>query len=125
MIFCRFCMYSAKWQSQVNRHENSVHLKLKYVCSICQMTYTQKSLLTQHTKQEHTPNHPYKCNECGYVSHTPILFQRHFKRHFNSIKVFTCPKCPGFRSEHKRNFVRHTKKFHSDDEELSQLLHNV
>ena len=54
----------------MERHRNSIHLKLKQVCSICDKEFSNKDSLKRHINDVHEEKKKFKCPDC------PLTFAR-------------------------------------------------
>lgn len=122
MYFCQYCIFYSKWKSHIDRHEAAVHEKRKFKCPKCEKSFPQKAMVRQHDRQVHVQDHPFTCDECQYVSYSPYLYAKHFKKHVESVKVYKCERCPEFSTVYKRNYTRHINQIHSGDQQLCELL---
>merc|ERR1711974_102306 len=88
---CDDCGFEAMWKSDLERHVNGVHLKIKpFNCNQCEASFTQKSHLKQHVKAIHDKLKPFKCNQCEASFSRKERFQRHVRNVHK--KVIHCEK---------------------------------
>ena len=80
---CPICYKSFGRKDSMERHKNSVHLKLKQVCSVCDEEFSNKDSLNRHTKSVHEERKKFKCLDC------PLTFSRRDNcfRHVQSARA--------------------------------------
>ncbi|CAH0698324.1 unnamed protein product [Spodoptera exigua] len=113
------CSYCFKGFVDVRAYGNH---KLKHdvrsgphVCDICQMRYRSQQLLRTHANNAHV--RIYKCNKCGYISHTgkPTSYLSHMRKRHPTEHV--CNIC-GDSFVGKHGLQMHKKKTHLDSEKM-------
>ena len=64
-LFCNDCGASFIYKSELQRHINAIHLKLKpYECGLCEMSFARKGDLNVHVKVIHQQIRPFECDQC-------------------------------------------------------------
>ena len=77
---CSDCDYKTSKKNHLQRHIDSVHLKLKpFECDNCDLKFALKGQLQQHIDAVHLKLKPFMCNECGFKATRNGTLQRHTK----------------------------------------------
>lgn len=64
----------------IRQHIDAVHKNnRKYMCQICNMTFTSSAVLKKHG-YSHTKTRPYNCNMCGTGYYQNAYLRSHFER---------------------------------------------
>lgn len=88
------CDYKTYRDFQLQRHINSVHLKLKdHRCATCEYTASTYDELNKHTRRIHNGEKAHTCSVCGVGFFTSAHLRRHTKAIHLKIKEFECPNC--------------------------------
>ena len=63
---CDICNKDFANKPNLQRHVNSVHVKVKINCEFCNYRSTTKSNLKKHINTVHLKLKPFQCDECDY-----------------------------------------------------------
>jgi uncharacterized Zn-finger protein len=117
--YCEFdrskCDYATDNKGDLNQHIN-VHNGVRYACSKCAKTFTQKSSLSRHIRVVHEKQKLRKkipCKRgCGKMFETNTNQSEHFDFHHDN-KAWACPVLSCFyECERKCNCTAHIKRMH-------------
>ena len=97
ILSCDQCEFTAVGLNRLRRHQNTHKNTPKYgtfakiPCHVCGREI-QENCLANHINNMH-PNveSMFKCDQCGFVTHTEKYMQDHKRRHLNQMKK--CPVC--------------------------------
>ncbi|XP_061759716.1 oocyte zinc finger protein XlCOF7.1-like isoform X1 [Nerophis ophidion] len=89
------------------KHPECSKDKIRFTCSVCSETFSQKRDLNRHVKK-HTTENPFSCSFCGHTFPFRSTFKRHMRTHTGE-KPFSCSVCgKGF--PQKSNFLTHMRQ---------------
>ena len=71
-----FCSIVPNYKPQVN--VSSIINDNKYVCNLCNATFTRKNSLKRH-QYKHSKNRPYECITCSKTFYRADIYNRHLK----------------------------------------------
>ena len=90
---CLWCEKKYWHESDVKRHMNIKHYKLKiYSCSECNRTFHEKDKLDRHMAH-HTKVKAFSCPTCGELFSQKGHIGRHVDSVHKGLKPFTCHIC--------------------------------
>ena len=114
---CENCDYTSVSKKNVQRHNNTIHLKkLDHVCDICQKAFGCSSNLRSHMAQVHkdlsqAPNKKvHNCQYCNYFSVIKLNVIRHISTKHEKRSSFECLICQK-KYINQESFKRH-QNFH-------------
>ena len=109
---CGLCQRTFTKRSSLNVHREAIHEGVVYQCSECPMTFTQCSSLQRHVRAAHM-GFRYKCELCPETFSTNGDLTAHCCRSHQGNR-FACGECSGaFADREERN--RHRKVDHGKD----------
>lgn len=77
-LFCDLCGAKHKSTPSLQKHMQSVHLKMRnYECSECPRAYTSSAVLEEHQVRKHGAEPRYKCNKCT----AGFTYRNEYSRH--------------------------------------------
>ncbi|XP_011294949.2 zinc finger protein 468 [Musca domestica] len=89
----------------------------KYLCELCQGTYSSRKAITEHIKR-HKQIKEYVCQFCGVAKVTRTELNTHMRVHFRDMEKFPCPRCPQV-FNHRNAISRHVKVVHEGERRYS------
>ena len=109
---CNMCekVLSAKFKLQ--RHINSVHLKIKFKCELCDYRGCKEALVT-HTKAQHG-NERFKCDYCSHEA----KYKNNLTKHIRESHIgpdLKCERC-AYTTKSKQQLKIHCKVKHANTE---------
>ena len=111
-IKCDHCPKSFVTSAVLRGHVNSMHLKLKHSCSMCNVTFAYDQGLQRHMKTFHYGEKKFICSFCQ----KSFCLKAHLKRHEEEIhlkiKHVTCDECDKVFAC-KRSLLQHMKSVHN------------
>ena len=111
-FICEYCTKQWAKSSLLQKHIDSVHLKIKrYPCKECEKAYARSSMLKHHMLVEHGDgNANFQCDDCGKCFLTPRNLRTH-KEISHGAKVLKCVQC--FKMFPKKHSLdKHVKVVH-------------
>ena len=114
---CQICPISFKTKTKLERHDDSVHKKLKlFGCLYCTNTFSTKEIANQHSKAVHEELKPFKCEHCAKFFATKFNRDDHISTVHEGKMPFKCPICEkpfGLKSNMTKHVATHsnTKNF--------------
>ncbi|XP_015431124.1 PREDICTED: zinc finger and SCAN domain-containing protein 2-like [Dufourea novaeangliae] len=115
-LSCEQCDESFETIQSHDLHVKMVHeCKELYLCTICNKSFTQQSVLKTHMliHEKNKLEKEYPCDICGKVLNHPSSVVYHKEAEHNNGRRFVCNKC-GKSFKHKQLLQRH-QLVHSDD----------
>ena len=67
---CHLCQKTFASKDSMERHKNSIHLRLKQMCSVCVKEFSNKDSLKRHVNDVQEERKKFKCPDC------PLTFAR-------------------------------------------------
>lgn len=124
-FFCDICEFVSKRKKNLERHLNSVHMKIsKSICSFtgCNQQYTTKAALKLHLVRDHDEASPFGCEKCKQKFSCESMFKIHQqrlncrprkKKTAAKIKATekSCPHCK-FKTAHRFSLNQHINLIH-------------
>jgi len=114
---CRLCGSSFLAQSDLARHVETVHHRLRrWQCPSCQFQGLQKGHLTTHIASVHATERRYVCPECppgptAFRGVTRSAVQRHTRRVHQGLRPYLCVTC-GSSFASTSDLTRHRRRVH-------------
>lgn len=96
---CDRCSKSFTNKAHVNRHVQSVHLKIQHQCDHCGKKFTRKDRLTEHLKQAHTQPGSSDDVNAGVedeLPSTPLLIHSPLREPMSPMQKQSTPESPSF-----------------------------
>ena len=91
---CPECEKEFNFQSELKRHIEVVHLKVrKYKCDQCGKGFAQKCMLDDHINAVHLKKKEHQCQSCGYSFARLSQLTRHVSAVHLLEKRHECPEC--------------------------------
>jgi len=91
---CDDCGYAFGYKFALERHVNSVHLKLKpFKCNQCENSFSSESNLKKHVLAVHDKLKPFKCSLCSFKCSQKYHLNKHILAVHEKLKPFKCPHC--------------------------------
>jgi uncharacterized Zn-finger protein len=84
---CQACLESFSTIRELKLHRQKVHRRTTYVCTICRLEFSDRSLFHSHNK-----THPLECLQCGKTFTKRPGLTLHMKRHLG-VKPYKCTVC--------------------------------
>ena len=109
---CDDCGYAFGYKFALERHVNSVHLKLKpFKCNQCENSFSSESNLKKHVLAVHDKLKPFKCSLCSFKCSQKYHLNKHILAVHEKLKPFKCPHCERSFSM-KCNLIIHARVIH-------------
>jgi len=114
---CRMCGSSFLAQSDLARHVETVHHRLRrWQCPSCEFQGLQKGHLTTHIASVHATERRYVCPECppgpnAFRGVTRSAVQRHSRRVHQGLRPYVCVTC-GSSFASTSDLTRHRRRLH-------------
>ena len=109
---CDHCEYKATSKQGIEKHIQSLHLKVKFDCKHCDAVLSSREYLLKHVKAVHEKR-KYSCDKCPDKEYT---FYNSLKKHKDAVHAgiyHICDIC-GHKTSTKFHLKTHKKKFHGD-----------
>ncbi|XP_054277321.1 zinc finger protein 25-like isoform X1 [Macrosteles quadrilineatus] len=91
---CNTCGYLTNDKGNLKKHVYLHEEKFCFHCEICNVSFKEKGGLTNHRKQAHSTEKPYKCVKCDSSFKTKTNLVYHIEVHHNSTEEkFPCDIC--------------------------------
>ena len=105
---CDQCPYETSVTSQLRKHIDGVHEKIKsHFCKECGYATTRKTNLDYHMASVHNiGKKKFKCEQCSHRSIAKAHLRQHIKRVHETIKIKDCKDC-GYSFHLESNFKKH------------------
>ena len=110
MFSCENCTFESFSRRNVKRHNESVHLGIKYQCQECPNEYTSTSQLGAHISGKHEGT-VYQCDLCKKIVDTRKGLRLHIKKAHEGIET-KCGECDKIFTSYGQ-LTYHKKKEHS------------
>ena len=112
-VECPICKQMSSTQSDLKRHINAVHKKVKlFECVNCEYKCNQNATLQQHINAVHLKLTPHKCPHCEKSFTINTHLTGHIKAIHDKIKDNCCDQCD-FKSVTMGGLRSHIKGFHN------------
>ena len=108
---CTECDHKCSAKSDLQRHIELVHRKIKHECKDCDYKSSTNDNLQKHINLVHLKIKDYECNECDFKSYKKFQVQIHINAVHLKIKSFECDDCDHTCSA-KRDLEMHIKRIH-------------
>ena len=79
--------------SELRQHEERVHLKKRFSCDECDLTFTMRDSLKRHKNVVHYNIRPHVCSDCPYAGSTKTELKSHRMYRHGGVKNVPCPEC--------------------------------
>ena len=91
---CADCTAMFSSNSQLKRHVDAVHLKIKmFACSQCNLKFSENSNLQTHINGVHLKLKSFKCIQCDTQFSVNDSLQKHINAVHLKLKPFECIQC--------------------------------
>jgi len=90
-VQCRVCGRNLSCHGELNRHLQLHRRELAFHCRTCDMRFSRRSLLNNHTRSRHTGERPFVCDICGNRFSSRQVMVEHRNRHSGELSF--CPFC--------------------------------
>ena len=107
---CSECFKKFTHQSNLSAHHKRKHLKEKFVCKDCDISFCNSFSLVDHVRGIHEKSQSFDCHKCELIFLTRKAFYKH-KYSEHSDKRWTCDFCKA-ELKSKSQLERHELKFH-------------
>ena len=127
---CNQCSYKAKDLGNLERHTDSLHDGIKYVCDVCDYQAKSPKTIRYHRQLKHQlkdhkfdekeylmsgnppklMNELYKCNECGFAFKTTDGLMFHSRKNHEDAR-YSCDQCE-YKTLDRRHIERHQDAKH-------------
>ncbi len=79
---CHECGKIYFYNFALHEHIRSVHLGIRYPCSMCPKNFASKSIRRDHVKAAHSDATPYRCGRCG----ERFALRNQLRKHLNRVR---------------------------------------
>ena len=112
---CPTCNFTTHDKVNLKKHNEVVHLNVRYKCDQCDAQLTQKGALAIHKKRVHTTERPFICEVCSDSFKAKKTLKVH-KETVHSTQTFTCNEC-GKTFPHTDHLKVHLR-YHDEEKQL-------
>lgn len=114
-LVCPVCSKRFGQSSNLNKHRNVVHLKLRpWPCKYehCSKTFAQRCVAQKHYDTVHLGKRPFECKVCGKAFADPSNRKKHVRLVHQKEKKYGCEICAK-RFGEKRSLTNHVREKHT------------
>ncbi|KAF2898673.1 hypothetical protein ILUMI_07507 [Ignelater luminosus] len=124
---CKQCQKSFRTNSDLQRHINRTHTKMRYFnCTTCNKQFYDKTDLIRHINRHGKERVVYQCEMCTKRFYAPQAFATHKRKHEKIIEhPYKCDYCPKSFKELKYLKRHQQKSCKSLSKEVENALANV
>lgn len=113
-LSCDYCEKSFDQRSNLNKHINVVHFKLRpWKCPDvqCGKDFAQRCVMQNHIRTVHKKEKPYRCDVCRKAFADPSNKKKHVRLVHQKLKKYACNICKK-RFGENRSLTNHVREKH-------------